>query len=679
MKLVMLAAALSAWAAAQDMPWPAEPPEKHAISSARLEAFSKRLAALNTRALLIVRNGKIVHEWYAPGVDANRLYGTASLAKALVGGMSLLVALNDGRIQLDDPAAKYTPAWRSDPLKSKITIRHLAQHTSGIEDAEEGGKPHDQLTGWKGDFWKRKPDPISIAIQRAPAIFPAGERFHYSNPGMAALGYAVTAALGKDIKSTLKDRVLDPLGVPASHWNISYRETYDVDGLKVHATWGGGTFSARATARVGQLMLQRGEWQGRQLLDPPAVRRVLTYAPAPRPERKAQMDPAMSWWTNHLGRWPRVPRDAFAGAGAGHQFMLVIPSLDLILVRYGTAMEPSQDRFWAALEENIGTPLMEIFEAPYPASKLIPRVRFAPESTIVRQAIDSDNWPVTWGDDGNLYTSYGDGWGFEPRTDRKLSLGLARISGGPENFKAVNIRSATGERLGDGAKGEKASGMLMVDGVLYMWVRNIGNSQLAWSEDRGRTWQRGFRFETSFGSPAFLNFGQNYAGARDDYVYAYSQDGPSAYASDDRLVLARAPRRRLRERSAWEFFSRLDDSGKPVWTPDIAARGAVFEFPRHCQRVDAVYNAPLKRYLLAVGYNHSGGWGIYESPEPWGPWSTVFHTEYWGLGGTHGYRLPSKWISADGLTMHLIFSGVKLPEVNNDAFCLRRMDLETAR
>jgi hypothetical protein len=258
-------------------------------------------------------------------------------------------------------------------------------------------------------------------------------------------------------------------------------------------------------------------------------------------------------------------------------------------------------------------------------------------------------------------------------------LGLARISGAPENLKAVNIRSTTGERLGDGAKGEKASGMLMVDGVLYMWVRNTGNSQLAWSEDRGRTWQWGFRFDTSFGSPAFLNFGRNYAGARDDYVHAYSQDGASAYASDDRLVLARAPRRRLRERSAWEFFSRLDGSGKPVWTSDIAARGGVFEFPGHCQRVDAVYNAPLKRYMLAVGYNHSGGWGLYESPEPWGPWSTVFHTEYWGLGGTHGYRLPSKWISAGGLTMHLIFSGVKLPEVNNDAFCLRRIDFETAR
>ena len=54
----------------------------------------------------------------------------------------------------------------------------------------------------------------------------------------------------------------------------------------------------------------------------------------------------------------------------------------------------------------------------------------------------SDNWPMTWGDDGNLYTAYGDGNGFEPFVESKLSLGLARISGGPNDFKAINLRIA---------------------------------------------------------------------------------------------------------------------------------------------------------------------------------------------------------------------------------------------
>ena len=96
--------------------------------------------------------------------------------------------------------------------------------------------------------------------------------------------------------------------------------------------------------------------------------------------------------------------------------------------------------------------------------------------------------------------------------------------------------------------------------------------------------------------------------------------------------LARVPNDHIREREAYEFFQRLDAAGKPIWTKDITTRGPVFRFPGHCQRVDAVYNPLLKRYLLALGYNHKGGWGIYDAPEPWGPWTTAFHTDYWVSG-----------------------------------------------
>jgi hypothetical protein len=209
-----------------------------------------------------------------------------------------------------------------------------------------------------------------------------------------------------------------------------------------------------------------------------------------------------------------------------------------------------------------------------------------------------------------------------------------------------------------------------------MWVRNTGNAQLVWSEDHGKTWEWGFRLETSFGSPAFLNFGRNYAGARDEYVYSYSQDGPSAYESSDHLVLARVPKNRIREREAYEFFVRLNESGRPVWSPRIAERGPVFRYPNRCQRVDAVYNPALSRYLLALGYNHEGGWGVFDAPEPWGPWTTVFHTEYWGLGDTHGYRLPAKWISPDGKSMQLVFSGRRHNGRLYDAFCVRRLSVQ---
>jgi hypothetical protein len=414
---------------------------------------------------------------------------------------------------------------------------------------------------------------------------------------------------------------------------------------------------------------------------------MLTYAGMPKPQRSpSELYPAsgLAWYTNFDGVWPDVPRDAFAGAGAQHQVIVAIPSLDLIVVRNGDGMSDPKLGFWGPVYEKLLRPLMAavVNRAPYPPSRVIRKVSFG--ANLRRAAIDSDNWPLTWGDDDAQYTSYGDGWGFDPRTEKKLGMGFARITGGPENFHGENIRSE-GERAGDGRNSPKASGILMVDGVLYLWARNAGNAQILWSRDHGKSWESGFKMDVSFGSPAFLNFGRNYAGARDDFVYTYSQDGPSAYESDNQLLLARVPKRRIADRAAWEFFERLDERSRLVWTPDIARRGAVFAHPAGCQRVDVVYNPGIKRYLMALGYNHTGAWGIFDAPEPWGPWTTVFHTAgpddpaagaQWNIAGTHGYRLPAKWIGRDGLTMTLVFSGVRLKDTTYDAFCTRPMKLE---
>jgi hypothetical protein len=491
----------------------------------------------------------------------------------------------------------------------------------------------------------------------------------------------VTAAAG-DIRDALRDRILRPIGVGDEQWSIGYGRAYEVDGLPLWGNWGGGSFTARATARVGQLMLESGRWHEKELVRQRWAETMTRYAGMPAPARKeGSRAPAsgLCWWVNHDGVWAGVPRDAFAGAGAGHQLLLVVPSLKLVAVRNGEALATGDDAFWTAAYREVFDPLMKTLSAsetpPYPPSAVIRSIVFAPESTIRRDAVESDNWPITWGDDDHQYTSYGDGHGFPPLTEKKLGQGFARITGGPENFHGENIRTATGERLGDGRASPKASGMLMVNGVLYAWVRNTGNAQLAWSEDHARTWQWGFKLDVSFGSPAFLNFGKNYAGARDNYVYFYSQDGPSAYDIDDRLVMGRVPKGRIRERAAYEFFERLD-GGRAIWTRDIARRGPVFQWPGHCQRLDAVYHPGLKRYLLALAYNHSGAWGIFDAPEPWGPWTTAFHTNDWGLGPTHGYRLPAKWI--DGDRMYLIFSGARTAERNFDAFCVRGMRLERA-
>lgn len=654
-------------ACAQTISWDTISPKDAGFDPAKLAAWRSSLEAHATTGLLVVRRGKIALEWYSPEWDADKPHGTASMAKALVGGMSLAAAMSDGKISPDDLASKYIAEWKSDPLKSKITIKELATHTSGISDAEEDDTPHEQIQGWKGDFWRRTPDPFSIALRLAPVLFEPGTGNEYSNPGMAALSYAVTASLqGGDIRSLLKERVLDPLGVPEKAWSIGYNQAYELNGLKLYANWGGAAFTPRAAARIGQLMMMRGTWNGRELIRRDVVQKVLTDQGMPHPPRSAaNPSPAsgLAWYVNADGVWPAAPRDTFAGAGASHELIFVIPSLDLIVVRNGRDLADTKTGYWGPVYDILLKPLMNTIavKAPYPPSPVIKGATF--EKEIQRAAIDSDNWPMTWGDDDAQYTSYGDGYGFEPHVEKKLGMGFARITGAPENYRGENLRS-DGERTGGGASSPKASGILMVGGVLYLWTRNTGNSQLAWSEDHGKTWQWGFKLEKSFGSPAFLNFGRNYAGARDEYVYTYSQDGPSAYESDNGVVLARVRKDRIRDRGAWEFYA----GGQ--WSADMAQRTPVFSYPANCGRIDVVYDAGIKRYLMALAYDHAGGWGLFDAPEPWGPWTTVLHRD-WDIADTHGYRLPSKWISADGLVLTLVFSGLK----PNDAFCTRKLTL----
>ena len=157
-----------------------------------------------------------------------------------------------------------------------------------------------------------------------------------------------------------------------------------------------------------------------------------------------------------------------------------------------------------------------------------------------------------------------------PKVKTKLSMGLAKVTGGPRDFNGVNIRSSTGEAVGNGAKGKKASGMLMHKSVLYMWVRNADgagrSSQLARSDDHAKTWTWSkWRFD-EFGYCTFVNFGRNYAGARDGYVYTVSHDHPSAYKAADRFILMRVPADTIMQRDTYEFFAGVDAAGAPRWT-----------------------------------------------------------------------------------------------------------------
>jgi CubicO group peptidase (beta-lactamase class C family) len=683
-------------ASGQPFEWPTATPASQGMSGPKLDALRDELAGRKTRAFLVIRNNTIVYEWYAKGVAADGKQGTASLAKAVVGGLSLGVAVTDGRIKLDDPAPKYIPEWRDDPKKSRITIRHLGSHTSGLSDSTTTGVKNEDQPGWRGAFWKRLPppnDPFTIARDKVPVLVEPGRHFQYSNPGFGILTYCVTAALTdsehRDIRSLLRDRVLRPIGVPDAEWSVGYGKTFTVNDLPLVGSWGGGSFTPRAIARIGRLVLREGDWDGQRILNREAVRQITQDAGLPG-------HCGMGWWTNNGRRYDWLPRDAVWGAGAGDQVLLVVPSLKLIVVRNGDALltpdelkklnpkdvfEEFHDPRAAILFKPLAAAITDrpSGAAPYPPSRAITGIDWAPKETIVRKAKDSDNWPLTWADDDHLYTAYGDGHGFEPFVSEKLGLGIARVEGGAENFAGVNIRAPTAENDRPGKAGKKASGMLMVDRVLYLWARNAGNAQLAWSEDHGKTWEwADWKFTTGFGCPTFLNFGKNYAGARDELVYVYSHDADSAYRPANRMVLARVPQGQIKERGAYEFFKGLDPNGRPIWTKAIAERGAVFAHTGRCYRSGITYNAGLRRYLWVQIFpgtegkkddtRFEGGFGVFDAPEPWGPWTTAFFTEKWDVGPGETASFPTKWMSADGKALHLVFSG-------DDHFAVRKARL----
>jgi len=311
----------------------------------------------------------------------------------------------------------------------------------------------------------------------------------------------------------------------------------------------------------------------------------------------------------------------------------------------------------------------------YLPSSVIKDINWNSAPNIMRKATGSDNWPITWADDDNLYTAYGDGWGFDPKVPKKLSLGFATVEGMPPHFSGINIRSSD-EQYGDGHSGKKASGMLMVNGILYMWVRNVnGNgkqSQLACSSDHGKTWTWSTWKFKEFGYCTFINFGKNYEGSRDNYVYTITHDHPSAYKRADRFILMRVPKGQIMNQDAYEFFKCLDREGDPIWTSNISQRGAVFNDPGRCFRSGISYNIVLKRYFWwqakfpeGASGRSAGEFGVFDAPEPWGPWTTVYYTTNWDVGAGETGSFPPKWMSEDGRTMYLVFSG-------DDSFSVRK-------
>ena len=329
----------------------------------------------------------------------------------------------------------------------------------------------------------------------------------------------------------------------------------------------------------------------------------------------------------------------------------------------------------------ITQPVTEAFSAsPYPPSPIISDITWD-QSTILRRGQGSDIWIPTWASDGHLYSSWGDGDGFAPgscpyKSSCYSSLGVARIVGPPENFIGTNVWGEPGYAENVATFDGKAGGILSVDGILYMfrgpgseWDA-IATTYLAWSNDLGASWQSGsevfFRATNDgFAPPIMLNFGQDYEGARDNFVYLYSTDlsaggGTGPFVD---VVMARVHKDKIKDRSSYEFFKGLDGNGNPLWAKDVSLSQPIWSDPNGGYASSVTYNAGINRYLMVVTNGGSrstlhGGIGIFDAPEPWGPWTTAYYDPSF-LGSTtlFGGHIPTKWISSDGKSFYLVYSG----------------------
>ncbi len=328
---------------------------------------------------------------------------------------------------------------------------------------------------------------------------------------------------------------------------------------------------------------------------------------------------------------------------------------------------------------------------PYPPSTVIRTVTFD-WSTHKRDAQGSDNWALTWADDGHQYGAWGDGGGFGgTNSDGRVSLGVARIEGDWNAYRGVNVWGGKNAANPAGVDG-KSWGMISVKGVLYMWVSPGSplkemqrEARLYRSTDHAATWEPAswaFTHEQSLTIPTICQFGKDYSGARDGFVYHYFIH-PRDAASDSiqkpgAVYLARCPQERIMDRSAYEFLAGMKE-GKPLWNADPSRKAPAFEDRSGVGWVLSVgYNPGLKRYILMTDHQaaNRGNLGVFDAPKPWGPWTTALYLNEgtnFGNGriepNTFFWNMPAKWLSGREFT--LVFTGSGRGK-NNDSFNLLR-------
>jgi len=296
---------------------------KEALTAASKWSFERESTEQVTLSLLVVHKGQIIHERYAEGVDMNtktRTWSTAkSIAVTLIG-----MLVDEGKMELDAPLdIDWLPASRSitDDPRTKITLRNVLNMSSGLYTVDNNKMEY--ATGSGLSYWAGASS-VNGARNRGLIRTP-GSYWDYENYDTILAVLAMKNALG-DSTAYLhfpRKALFDKIGM---------RNTFPSTDRFGDFIFSSQVYTnARDLARFGMLYQQGGVWNGKRLLSQAWIDFVRTPAPSTAETGNFY---GGQWWLVPDDR-SDVPKKAYATAGNRGQYVIVVPSHDLVIVRRG--------------------------------------------------------------------------------------------------------------------------------------------------------------------------------------------------------------------------------------------------------------------------------------------------------------------------------------------------------
>ena len=299
--------------------WETGKPQEHGLEEKKLEELHDMLKGSETFSMLTVKDGVIVDEFYNDGYSADSTFPFHSCSKSVTGTL-IGIALEQGYIDsIDDPISKYIKQAQelSDKRKGEITIRNLLTNESGLDWDE-----------WNSyDVWNQfrsSPDWVEFILGRE-LVYDPGTHFTYSTGNTHLLSALLQSATGKNQLEYAREVLFDPLGMESVAW--------DADPQGITDGGNGIVMTPRDAARFGQMCLQNGVWQEKQIVLSEWLRESVT------PKNSGYEDLNGSygyqWWMRDYKGY-----DMYYAYGFGGQYIFIVPELDLVNVITGN--NPSQ-------------------------------------------------------------------------------------------------------------------------------------------------------------------------------------------------------------------------------------------------------------------------------------------------------------------------------------------------